>query len=206
MPGITPSTATPTKQAIDNQNSQRWMRKMRRRSLNSNRPGRGDHDRCERAAREVAKQIGCQQQEQRHGHCADYARELRLRARGFCYRGARGAAADRKPLEESGRQVGGAETHHLLIRIDLRACAGRICARQNAGVRERHHCHGAAADHHLAEIGQADPRHRERWQTLRQRTEHLHSRGVLESERTHHERRAHHRDQDARNSLERLER
>ena len=26
MPGIAPSTATPTKQTIDSQNSQRWMR------------------------------------------------------------------------------------------------------------------------------------------------------------------------------------
>ena len=26
MPGIAPSTATPAKQAIDSQNSQRWMR------------------------------------------------------------------------------------------------------------------------------------------------------------------------------------
>ena len=35
MPGIAPSTATPTKQAIDNQNSHRWMRQMRRRSPTS---------------------------------------------------------------------------------------------------------------------------------------------------------------------------
>ena len=38
MPGIAPNAATPTKQTMDSQNSQRWMRKMRRRSANSNRP------------------------------------------------------------------------------------------------------------------------------------------------------------------------
>src|SRR5262245_15131194 len=38
IPGITPNTATPTKQAIDSQNSHFWMRKMRLRSPNSKRP------------------------------------------------------------------------------------------------------------------------------------------------------------------------
>ena len=38
MPGITPSSATPSRQPIDNQNSQRWMRQMRRRSAISIRP------------------------------------------------------------------------------------------------------------------------------------------------------------------------
>jgi len=38
MPGMAPNTATPAKQTIDSQNSQRWMRQMRRRSANSNRP------------------------------------------------------------------------------------------------------------------------------------------------------------------------
>ncbi|MNO05603.1 hypothetical protein D3C81_2270600 [compost metagenome] len=35
---MAPNTATPAKQAIDSQNSQRWMRKIRFRSANSNRP------------------------------------------------------------------------------------------------------------------------------------------------------------------------
>src|SRR3954453_12678505 len=38
MPGITPNVATPAKQTMDSQNSQRWMRKIRRRSPTSNRP------------------------------------------------------------------------------------------------------------------------------------------------------------------------
>src|SRR5262245_56463586 len=38
MPGIAPKTATPTKQTIDSQNSQRWIRKIRAKSVNSNRP------------------------------------------------------------------------------------------------------------------------------------------------------------------------
>ena len=38
MPGIAPNTATDAKHTIDSQNSQRWIRKMRRRSANSNRP------------------------------------------------------------------------------------------------------------------------------------------------------------------------
>src|SRR5579862_8802521 len=38
MPGIAPSTATPIRQPMDNQNSQRWIRKMRFRSRNSNSP------------------------------------------------------------------------------------------------------------------------------------------------------------------------
>ena len=38
MPGITPSAATPARQAIESQNSHRWMRQMRRRSAISNSP------------------------------------------------------------------------------------------------------------------------------------------------------------------------
>lgn len=38
MPGIAPSSATPSRQPIDSQNSQRWMRQMRRRSVTSIRP------------------------------------------------------------------------------------------------------------------------------------------------------------------------
>jgi len=37
-PEITPNFATPTKQTMDSQNSHCWMRKMRRRSANSNKP------------------------------------------------------------------------------------------------------------------------------------------------------------------------
>ena len=38
MPGMAPRTATPTKQTMDNQNSQRWIRKIRDRSLTSIKP------------------------------------------------------------------------------------------------------------------------------------------------------------------------
>ena len=38
MPGIAPNAATPAKHTIDSQNSQRWMRQIRPRSLNSNSP------------------------------------------------------------------------------------------------------------------------------------------------------------------------
>ena len=37
-PGMAPSTATPMKQTIDSQNSQRWIRKIRRRSVTSIKP------------------------------------------------------------------------------------------------------------------------------------------------------------------------
>ena len=38
IPGIAPKTATPKKQTIDSQNSQGWMRKIRIRSVISNKP------------------------------------------------------------------------------------------------------------------------------------------------------------------------
>ena len=179
---------------------------MRRRSSNSNRPmAARDHDRCQRAAGQVLQQIGCQQQQQGDGHGADHAGELGLRARGFGDRRARGAAADRKPLEQPSGQVGGAQADHLLVRIDLGAGLGRIRARQDAGVGERHHGDGAAADHHLAEVGETDPRQRERRQALRQRTEHLHPGALVEAEHADRDRGAHDRDQEARDSLEALE-
>ena len=38
MPGTAPSTATPTRHRMDSQNSQRWIRQMRRRSATSINP------------------------------------------------------------------------------------------------------------------------------------------------------------------------
>ena len=59
-------------------------------------------------------------------------------AGGLRDRRARRAAADREALEEPGRQVGHAEPHHLLVRIDRRLESRGVGAREHAGVGERH--------------------------------------------------------------------
>jgi hypothetical protein len=59
MPGIAPSTATPSRQPMDSQNSQRWMRQMRRRSDLEQANGRGDDHRRQRAGHgQVVQQAG----------------------------------------------------------------------------------------------------------------------------------------------------
>ena len=68
--------------------------------------------------------LGAPQQQRRHGQRADHAGQLRLRAGGFGDRRARGAAADRKALEEAGREVGRAQADHLLVGVDA-ACPAR---------------------------------------------------------------------------------
>ena len=84
MPGITPNTATPTKQTMDSQNSHCWMRKMRRRSVEFEQAdGRGDHDRGECAAGQILQEVGCEYEKQRDRDGAHHPGELRLRAGRF---------------------------------------------------------------------------------------------------------------------------
>lgn len=82
----------------------------------------------------MLKQIRREQQQQRNDECADDARQLRSRAGSLSHGGAGCAAADRKSLKQSGRQVGGAETDHLLIGIDLGTGFGRVGAGKHACV------------------------------------------------------------------------
>ena len=168
---------------MDSQNSQRSMRKMRRRSSNSNRP---IADAITTAASALVGRFlirsGASEQQQRDRHRTDDTGELSPGARGLGDRGARGAAADRKALEESGGQVGGAQADHLLVRVDVAAGLRRIGAGEDTGVGERYQGDGTAADHHRADVGETDPRHGERRQALRQRTEHIHAGAVAEVE------------------------
>ena len=133
--------------------------------------GRGDHHRGQRAGGQVLQQVRRRQKQHRDGERADDAGQLGAGAGGFGDRRARRAAADRKALEEAGGQVGGAETDHLLVRIDVGARPRRVAARQHAGVGEGDQGDRAAADQDRDEVGAADPRNGEGRQALRQRPE-----------------------------------
>ena len=80
--------------------------------------------------------VGREQQQQRDRDSAHDPRQLRSGARRLGHWRARRAAADGEALKEAGRQVGDAETHHLLIRIDRRTQTCRISSREHARVRE----------------------------------------------------------------------
>ena len=206
MPGIAPRTATPTKQTMDSQNSQRWMRKIRTQVGDLDQAdGRGDHDRGQCGGGQMLEQVRRHHQQQGNGERADDSGQLRSGARGLGHGRARRTAADRKALKESGGQIGGAEPHHLLVGVDIRAGPRRIGAREHAGVGERHQGDGAAADQDRDDIGVGDPRDRERRQALGERTEDRHVGARCQVQHANDCRRADHGDQDARHALAVLE-
>ena len=167
--------------------------------------GRRDHDGRERAARQALQQIGREDQEQRHADGADDAGDLRLRARRFRDRRPRRAAADRKSLKQSRGEVGGAEPHHLLVRIDRRAHPGRVGARQHAGVGERDHGDGAPPITISRRCSNPIQGSAKDGSPCGNGPSTLDAGALIESEPADHERRADDRDQQARDSLERLE-
>ena len=81
----------------------------------------------------------------------DHADGLGLAARRLGDRGARGAAADGEALEEAGGQIGGAQRHDLLVRVDLAIVLEGEGARERRRVRER--------DERHAERGQREAAH-----------------------------------------------
>ena len=84
MPGIAPSTATPTVQTIDSQNSQRWMRKIRPQVGDLDQAdGRGDHDRSQCAGGQMLQQVRRHQQQQGHAERADDSGQLGSGTRGL---------------------------------------------------------------------------------------------------------------------------
>jgi methionyl-tRNA synthetase len=104
-------------------------------------------------------------------------------------------------LARWGGQVGDAQAHHLLVRVDIGARARRIDTRQHTGVGERHDGDGPAADQHRNDVGGGDPRDGERRQTLWQGAEDRHAGACCKVQRTDDDGRAHHGDQDARQAL-----
>ena len=156
--------------------------------------------------RQVLQQVRRQHEQQRDGKRADHPRQLRSRARRLGHGRARGAAADRKSLEEARRQVGGSEAHHLLVRIHSGPGSRGIGARQDARVREGHHGDGAAADQHRDDVAVVIQRDHELRQALRQRAQHGHAGSGRQVEGTDHRRRADHRDEDPGRRLLRLSR
>ena len=97
IPGMTPTSATPRKQTIDNTNSDR------RRSVERADAGnlhqaerRGDHDRREGGGGQVLDQAGERHQQHDDRPRPDQPRHLRLRACLRRHRGPRRAAADRR--------------------------------------------------------------------------------------------------------------
>ena len=132
---------------------------MRRRSATSNRPMADAMTTAASAVlRQVLQQVRREHQQQRDRERAHDAGQLGPRAGGLGHRRARRAAADRKALEESGGQVGDAEADHLLVRIDRRAQARGIGAREHARVGERHERDGDAAHQDRHQIVDANER------------------------------------------------
>ena len=129
MPGMTPNTATPTKQTIESQNSQRWIPEDAPEiPVLEQADRRGDDDGRQSAARQALQKIGREHQQRRNANSPDDSGQLRPRAGGVGYGSPRGTAADRKPLEQTGGEIGGAQANHLLIRIDPRTGPRRIRA------------------------------------------------------------------------------
>ena len=125
MPWIAPSSSTPAVQPMDSQNSQAWMRWMRCRSRHSIRPmHRGDDHRRQRAAGQPLQQIWAPA-------AAAPPRSNAPTTPVICdFEPAASATGVRdellligKALEQARRQVGRAQRHHLLVRVD-RAGAG----------------------------------------------------------------------------------
>ena len=111
---------------------------MRRRSDTSNRPmAEAMTTAAKRGVWQMLEQRGRKQQQQRDGERAHDAGQLRPGARRLGDRCARRAAADREALKEGGGEVGDAEAHHLLVRIDRCAQTRRVGSREHARVGER---------------------------------------------------------------------
>ena len=177
MPGITPKTATPTKQTIDSQNSHCWMRKIRRRSANSNRPMAAAITTAASALfGRFCSRFGANEQQQRHATAPTTPVSC-------VFAPAASATGVRDELlligkpwnSPAARLAAPSATISWFGSTGVRSL-GRVGARQNAGIGECHHGDRATADHHLAEIGSKPiQRQRERRQPLRQRAEHLHA-------------------------------
>jgi Family of unknown function (DUF6069) len=81
--------------------------------------GGGDHDGREGRLGQVPEQAGNQDQHEGDHRGTHESRHLRPRARLLRDRGTRPARADREALEERGREVRGADPHHLLVAAHL---------------------------------------------------------------------------------------
>ena len=98
-------TATPRKQAMESQNSQRWMRYKRRRSLTSNKPTAEEITTAARAVfGKFFNKVGAKINRIAMAIAPVNASELRFGTSRFCHGCARSAAADRKTLKETGRR------------------------------------------------------------------------------------------------------
>ena len=87
MPGMAPRTATPTKQTIESQNSQRWIRKIRTRSVTSIKPiAEAMTTAAKRGGGQMLEQVRGDQQQQSNGERADDAGQLRAGACGLRHR------------------------------------------------------------------------------------------------------------------------
>ena len=159
MPGIAPSTATPTV-ADDRQPELPALDAIDSSQVGDldQADGRGDHDCSQCAGGQMPEQVRRHHQQQGNSERADDSGQLGSGARGLGHGGARRTAADRKALKKSGGQVGDTEPHHLLVRVDIGTGPRRIDAREHAGVGERHEGDGAAADQDGDDIGVGDPR------------------------------------------------
>ncbi|MNN11378.1 hypothetical protein D3C81_1243350 [compost metagenome] len=152
----------------------------------------------------MLQQVGAEQQQQRHAHGAEHAGELGLGTGRLGHRGARGAAADGKALEQPGGQVGGAQADHFLVGVDLGLRARGIGARQHAGVGEGDDGDRAATEHHGGQVHAAEPGQDEAGQPLGQVAQHLDAE-LVQVEEANHQGREDHHDENAGQLLERLE-
>ena len=177
MPGIAPRTATPAKQTIDSQNSQRWMRKIRTRSVISIKPiAEAITTAANAAVGRCCSRLGA-------ANSSSATVSAPTTPVNCVWAPAASATGVRdallligKPLKKSSGQIGRPKTNHFLIGVDMRTGSRSIGARKDAGVGERHHRDRETSDQNRDDIGMGDPWDRECRQALGKRTQHRHVR------------------------------
>ncbi|OIQ73320.1 hypothetical protein GALL_450430 [mine drainage metagenome] len=118
---------------------------------------RDDHDRSERAGREVRRDAGEHDHEHEDEQCGHHSRQLRARARLHCDGGARRAPGDGEPSEQPGRGVGDPEGSHLLVaahRVPVPTGKG---TREHPGVRERDQGDACGRDQESHDVTRPQP-------------------------------------------------
>ena len=153
----------------------------------------------------MAQQVRRRHQQEGNGKRPHGARQLGSCARRFGHRGSRGAAADRKAVEEAGRQIGESDPDHFLVGIDVPTVSFRIDARQHAGVGERYQRDRETTHQHRDQVSLRYPWNHQPRQATGQRAQYPHIGTRRQVEHTHDNRCGDHGDQDARHALPSLE-
>ena len=202
MPGMAPSTATPTKQTMESQNSQRWMRQMRRRSATSISPMAAAMTTAASAVEGKCFSSSGAKVSNRATATAPTTPVSWVLAPAASATGVRELLLlIGKPWNRPAVEVGHAQPDHFLIGIDVVAGAHAVGPRQHAGVGERYQRHRAAAQHDCRDVRSVDPGNGEARQSLGQGAENGNAGFGRQIERAHDDGGRDHRDQHAGDAL-----